>query len=398
MSGQRILRLCIVTSDYHYCHNGCVYTTSAFMRFVPELLSLAQQIEVCAPVHPEPEPGGIGFTIEAPSITYRPLAPSRTLEEFLRRFPRDGVSEVHSIYEGIQRADLIWINGPHPLLPLTALLARSLHKPYLLWLRGDILATVRSKYTRADHRNRLAARTALYLDKLIHASARGAPLFYTGRGLERYATGARYSQAVATSLVRESELALESRTGVHSPVRLLWAGQLRPVKGLPVLLRAVRTLLDGGVPVRLRIVGSGEQRAVLEAECNSLRLRESVSLEGYVSPGPGLNRYFEEADLFVLPSLSEGVPKVLIEAMARALPVVATAVGGIPDVVEDRTNGLLVPPGSPAALAEAVAELHADDGLRRRLSEGALEFARLHTAQAEVERIGWGLHSAFPRL
>lgn len=398
MSRPKVRRLFLVTSDYHFYYEGRVHTTSAFMRFVPELLMFAEHIEISAPVHAAPESDATGFTIESPSINYRPLPPSRTLEQFLRRFPRQCSAILRGLYGGIRSADLVWANGPHPLLPIAAWLSMFLHKPYILWLRGDILAVVKTKYTGAHGRDRLAHRTALYLDRLIRLSAGRGAVFYTGSGLERYAARARYSRPANTSLVQASQLATGARSHVHTPLRLLWAGQLRPLKGLLYLLRSLRLLLDKGQPVLLRLVGSGEQRAELEAERATLNLERMVVFEGYVPPGPALDRYFEEADVFVLPSLSEGVPKVLLEAMARALPVVATKVGGVPDVVQDGENGLLVAPASPDALASAILRAATDEALRTRLSEGALAFAREHTAVAEGERIYRGLREAFPEV
>nr|MDQ3328497.1 glycosyltransferase family 4 protein [Chloroflexota bacterium] len=342
-------RLCLVTSDYHFREAGAIRTTSAFLRFVPELLPLARRIEVCAPVHAEG--AAHGFSIESARVGYRPLPPSRTLEEFLRRFPRDGLTITHELYVGMRCADLIWINGPHPLLPLAALIARVMRKPYLLWLRGDILMTVRVKYAEGSTRDRLAARTAWYLDRLIGPSARGAAVFYTGSSLARYGRRAAYAQPANTSLVSEAQLAARPRTRVHAPLRLLWVGQLRPVKGLLHLLRALCSLRDEGQHMDLRLVGDGEQRDALIAEVAVLGLDDVVHLVGYVAPGPVLDAEYEEADVFVLPSLSEGIPKVLFEAMARALPVVATEVGGVPDVVCDGENGLLVRAGDAHAIA-----------------------------------------------
>jgi len=389
-------RLCLVTSDYHFQVDGEIRTTSAFLRFVPELLPLARSIEVCAPVHASGAERG--FSIESERVCYRPLPPSRTLEEFLRRSPRDGLTITHELYVGMRGADLIWINGPHPLLPLAALIARAMRKPYLLWLRGDILMTVRVKYVARNRRDRLAARTAWYLDRLIGPSARGAAVFYTGSSLARYGKLAAYAQSANTSLVSDAQLATRPRTRVHAPLRLLWVGQLRPVKGLLHLLQALRTLRDEGHSMDLRLVGDGEQREALTAEVAALDLTDGVRFAGYVAPGPALDTEYEEADVFVLPSLSEGIPKVLFEAMARALPVVATKVGGVPDVVCDGENGLLVLAGDARALARALSRIGSDRDLRSHLSHGALEYAQAHTATAEVERIRGGLRAAFPDL
>lgn len=392
----QISRLLLVTSDYHYYRDGKVHTTSSFMRFVPHLLSFCERIEICAPVHQFSD--AEGYTIESGRIGYRPLPPSRTIEAFVRRFPCDGLRILRRLYQGIRRADLVWINGPHPLQPLAAVVAKLTRKPYLLYARGDIVAVARPKYIGAGVRNQMALRTAYFLDRLIDLSARDAAVFYVGSNLRRHARHARFARPVMTSLVEESQLASSERSDLHSPVRLLWAGQLRPVKGLPYLLRAVRTLLDRGHQIHLTLVGDGEQREALESEIATLGLTQAVTLVGYVAPGPELDRYFKAADLFVLPSLSEGLPKVTVEAMARALPVIGTEVGGVPDLVRDRENGLLIPPANAGILTDTLERVIADDDLRERMSAGSLAFAREHTADAEVRGIRSGLLHAFPEL
>lgn len=393
----KVDRLLLVTGDYHYRDGTKICTTSAFMRFVPELLSLARTIEVCAPIHLGTA-GEKGFGIESQAIRYRPLPPSRTLEQFLRRLPSDLLPILQALYQGARRSDLVWINGPHPLFPLAVLACRLAGKPYLLWLRGDILETTRSKYVDANLRNRLAVRTAYFLDKLLLTAAKNRVVFYTGSALSRYAVLSSYSQPARTSLVSESELTSVPKGPLHTPVRLLWAGQLRPVKGLKYLLAALRLLLDEGYQVRLTLLGDGEQREELEEEVKRLELQDHVALAGYVAPGPALSAYFESADLFVLPSLSEGVPKVLLEAMARGMPIVATEVGGVPDLITDGETGVLVPRQAPRQLADAIARLLDHDDLRRTVSEQAVAFAREHTAAAEVARIGEGLQRAFPNV
>ncbi len=393
----KVGRLLLVTSDYHFHEGDKIHTTSAFMRFVPELLSLAKTIEVCAPIHTV-SAGEQGFGIESEAIRYNPLPPSRTLEQFLRKLPADLLPILRALYEAARRSDLVWINGPHPLLPLAALACRLAGKPYLLWMRGDILETTRSKYAGSRLRNRLALRTAYFLDKLMQAAARNRVVFYTGSGLSRYAVLASYSQPARTSLVSETDVAAGPKGPLHRPVRLLWAGQLRPVKGLKYLLGALRLLLDEGYEVCLTLLGDGEQRDELEEEVKRLELHDHVALAGYVAPGPSLSAYFESADLFVLPSLSEGVPKVLLEAMAHGLPIVATEVGGVPDLIRDGETGVLVPPQAPRQLTDAIARLLEHDDLRRTVSEQAVAFAREHTAAAEVARIGEGLHRAFPNV
>ena len=129
------------------------------------------------------------------------------------------------------------------------------------------------------------------------------------------------------------------------------AARLEEQKGHAVLLEALAALREDGADFALALAGSGSLRETLEARSRALGLEAQVRFLGTVDePGPLL----AAADAVVLPSLWEGLPLTLLEAMARARPVVASAVGGIPEVVEDGVSGLLVPPGRADALAEAL--------------------------------------------
>lgn len=153
------------------------------------------------------------------------------------------------------------------------------------------------------------------------------------------------------------------------PLRVLCVGRLVPLKGQALLVRAVAALRDQGVDVDLTLVGDGPERPGLERLARELGVEDRVTCAGAVGQDRILARY-HEADVFCLPSFAEGVPVVLMEAMACELPVVTTRTMGIPELVEDGVGGLLVAPGDGEALAAALARLAADPALRERLGAG----------------------------
>jgi glycosyltransferase involved in cell wall biosynthesis len=176
-------------------------------------------------------------------------------------------------------------------------------------------------------------------------------------------------------------LSPNSRRGARDsePPRLLFVGTYGRRKGCPELIDAVAQLRDGGIEVRLTLVGHEERRgeeAMLRAQIDNRHLVAEVEFVGVVSP-LNLHRYYEGADIFCLPSRVEGLPMALLEAMSFGLPVVATPVGGIPDVVEDGESGVLVPPGDAEALAAAVRSLCLNRDAREHLSAAA--HARVQT-------------------
>jgi glycosyltransferase involved in cell wall biosynthesis len=161
----------------------------------------------------------------------------------------------------------------------------------------------------------------------------------------------------------------EVRPG-DGPLRILDVGRLVPEKGAPVLLDAVTQLAARGVTVELRLVGGGELENGLREQIASRGLQDQVVLVGPVGQDEILAQY-HWADVFCLPSFAEGLPVVLMEAMATELPVVTTPINGIPELVKDGTNGFLVAPGRADLLADALATLAADPDLRARLGQRA---------------------------
>jgi glycosyltransferase involved in cell wall biosynthesis len=144
------------------------------------------------------------------------------------------------------------------------------------------------------------------------------------------------------------------------------AARLDPVKDLRVLVAAVARLRVARAPIRLVILGEGPERASLEREIAAHDLGAAVLLAGH---RPDVRDLLPGFDIYVNSSTYEGVSLTILEAMAAALPVVATAVGGNPEVVEDGRTGLLVPPRDAARLASALGALIADPARRRSLGE-----------------------------
>ena len=184
---------------------------------------------------------------------------------------------------------------------------------------------------------------------------------------------------------------LRVRLGID-PARkvILIVGRLSREKDHLALLRAFGQLAaarsgESAANAHLLIVGEGPERARIEAAIRNLSLGEVVTLTGQVASA---EPYYRIADLAVLSSLSEGSPNALLEAMAARVPVVATAVGGIPEIVCDRESALLVPPRNPDALCRAMRELIENEALARGLAARASELILTrHTLEARTRRL-----------
>jgi glycosyltransferase involved in cell wall biosynthesis len=167
----------------------------------------------------------------------------------------------------------------------------------------------------------------------------------------------------------------EPEDRLHAGLRMLFVGRLVERKGVHVLLDAL-ALLPEEPPIRLEVVGDGPEREALEHRARSLGVAERVHFHGFVSQEE-LERQLADCDALVLPAVVdakgdvEGLGVVLLEAMSFGKPVIASASGGIPDIVRPSENGLLVPPGDAKALAAAIECLAREPALVRRLGATA---------------------------
>ncbi|MGO9759952.1 MAG: glycosyltransferase family 4 protein [Solirubrobacteraceae bacterium] len=151
---------------------------------------------------------------------------------------------------------------------------------------------------------------------------------------------------------------------------ILFIGRQVPEKGQAVLLEAAAMLAERGHKFNLTLAGEGPSRRALEHMADSLGLASQVSFPGAVGQDEICDLY-SDASVFCLPSFAEGVPGVLMEAMAMELPVVSTRITGIPELIDDGDNGLLVAPGRADELADALERLLVDRSMRREMGSRA---------------------------
>lgn len=166
--------------------------------------------------------------------------------------------------------------------------------------------------------------------------------------------------------------------------RLLTTGSLIWRKGYEYLLSAVRLLVDRGVPVQLDVIGEGAERQRVAFTIDDLDLSEHVVLHGRIPPIQ-VRQYLQQADVFVLSSLSEGISNAVLEAMACGLPVVTTNCGGMAEAVTDGVEGFVVPVRDPLAMAGALWTLWEQPELRPRMGQaGRARILREFTLEQQI--------------
>ncbi len=159
--------------------------------------------------------------------------------------------------------------------------------------------------------------------------------------------------------------------------------ELHPVKRHEAVIEVMHRLKEAGKNIKHLIISGGQQLEALQRQVDRLELTDTVFLLGPIDEAA---RYLKAADVFILASRSEAMPYVIIEAMISEVPTVATAVGGIPEIIENGLSGLLVPPADNDALYKTVMEVYENPDLRDRLAAGARDRQADFTFEKTLEK------------
>jgi glycosyltransferase involved in cell wall biosynthesis len=252
--------------------------------------------------------------------------------------------------------------------------------------RPGVVYTEHSLWDRARLMNRFVLRASLLKnERLIAVSQASYDALPTA--LQRRATtvvhGVELSRADGLVARREEMRArTRSELGVaENEMLFMTVANLRPEKGYDVLLDAARLIADRGLPIRFAAVGRGPLDSALHARHVELALGDRFQ---FLGQRDDVLELLAGADAFVLASRHEGQPVVLMEATSVGLPIIATSVGGVPQVLDDGVDALLIPPGDAAKLAGAIEQLVSDPQLRARLAHNALR----KSAQFDIAAAG----------
>lgn len=304
-------------------------------------------------------------------LTHEETAPDR-----MRRSPLYAIMPLFFLIGGMRRAwslarssqfDIVHVHWPMPMALLGWAARRARRMPMVTTFYGIELRWVQSRLPFLRWLVRWAARTSAQAVAISQ---------YTARELRKFA------DVPIEVIPYTAELAAPTTAHTRDASRqsILFVGRLIERKGVPHLIRALGALTSR-MAVRLDIIGDGPERPRLEQLVRELGLDAVVGFLGRVSDAE-LRRAYAAADVFVLPSVldarqdTEGLGVVLLEAMNYSVPVIASDIGGITDIVQHEQTGLLVPPGDEVALAAALTRVLGDEALARRLGDAGRD--RLH--------------------
>ena len=261
---------------------------------------------------------------------------------------------------------------------LPAFLAKKILKiPYIAWGRGSDIYLYRheKQFKRIILKNSNAAIALTDDMKEAMQNIWNMPICVIPNGidLEKFNT-LRKSKMHSTKIAESDDKVI------------LFVGRLHPIKGLAYLIKAMKIIHQRYPKSRLLIVGDGDERDNLNMIVKNSNLNECVTFIGKV-PNKSIPEYMALADILVLPSLSEGFPVVILEAMACGLPIVATKIRGNQEIIKDWDNGFLVEPRNSENITEKVLLLLKDDQLRRIIAGKNIEVAKRYSWESVARRV-----------
>lgn len=380
-------KLGIITAMHMFDYRGGLYVHGAFGRVIDRLAGRYEKVYLCAPIRKGEPNQSRDYLIRGDNVEMVALPFHQRTIESLRHYP--AISRAYARL--FRKSDFIFLRGMIPFVIAAYLLAILRRKKPCHWIVGNPIAAVKSNPRAGCFMDLLSIGYA-WQDRIFVKLGRrltGGTFICNGQEVGQIYKSS-HTMVTVSSTIADDEIFEREDTCNEDSVKILFVGFVRPEKGLEYLLEAVSKLrIDK--PWELTIVGSWEPfkdyREKLDRIITYSKIEDRVHWAGYASYGSEMSGYLRQSDIFVFPTLSEGTPRVLVEARANGLPVVATNVGGIPTSVTDGKDGLLVPPKDVETLAMAIERVVKDGKLRRSLIRNGLGFAKRTTVNKFIELV-----------
>jgi glycosyltransferase involved in cell wall biosynthesis len=387
------IRLLVVDDNPHVRWRGRVYPVDAtFDRFLPAFLDLPgspiASITHAVPVRDLPDDGPEPATATVDHrIATVPTAPFEGIAGYLRRLPAMLRANRRILRAAVRDADLVWIKVPASNAGLAAVLARRAGVERFIWVAGSAREVAAARF----HGVRRAAGMLVgaSYDAIGRLAGKGGLRVAVGHGLVD-------GDGVVPSLIGPDEIRRPDGPWPLQPgkIRLVWAGRVAQGKGLETVIDALPAMPTS---TELSVLGDGPAMVGLAARASALGVAQRVAWLGYIGERQHYLDCVAAADLFVFPSPAEGFPKVILDAMAVGLPVVASPSGSMSELVAARLVES-VPAGDPRLLAAAVRNLLEAPNRALELRSAGAAFAGAHTRPLEAAKLVRLWRTALPGL
>lgn len=370
-----------VYCDYSYrVENGRVYAELPFSLFVEGLAPHYDRLVVIGRL--DPTPGRYPFEVKGAEFVPLPHYESgAALGSVIRSVP----AAARRFWHTLAGVDVVWVLGPNPAqAPAFALLTLLRRRRLVLGVRQNLPELIRHR--RPD--KPLVQAAAVLLEWVFRLFAYAAPTVVVGPDLARGYRHARALHVTYVSLLRDGDVVspeADDRDYGGEDLRLLSVGRLDPEKNPLLMADVLAQALREDPRWSLDVCGDGSLADELRERLEQLEIAGRATLHGYVPIDDGLWDLYRRSHALLHVSLTEGVPQVLLEAFASRLPVIATDVGGVGELVRDR--GWLIPANDAGAAANALEELVSNPERRVELIDRATDEIRRHTLDAECAEL-----------
>jgi glycosyltransferase involved in cell wall biosynthesis len=369
--------LLVISHKYHIRTEGGFRVKGGFQALTNEIARHFHSVRLCVPVEEGRQEKGDPYRN---NIDVVPLPAFSGRGELLRNVQ----TVVSTLQDEVKSSDVVYCMGPNDVGVLGMVMARLGGRPMFSSLDTDRAQRVlqRDYGSIAKYARYVANQYVLY--PFIRRLCHDVPVFVTGdMYMGEYPT---WTQWVKTTLKTEDiPPIMVSASADSGSFHIVFAGRLAPEKNIPRLLKAIQIVDSPSTPVRCTVIGDGPLKGELETLTEEMRI--PVNYTGQIPNQELISSRFLDADAFVLPSLEERQGKVLLEAMACSIPVIASNAGGIPTVVQNGVNGLLCEPSSAEDIAGKILTLANNLKLRQKLIENGHAYARQHALDVEVNRL-----------
>jgi glycosyltransferase involved in cell wall biosynthesis len=379
----------LILSDSVVYREGAQYISNdtALDFFAHQLSAHFASVTLCVPVSCKKGAKQLTYRFPADAVDIVETYAYRTVAGFYKNLPIVLCRNFWPILRATRLVDIVLLRLPAMNSFFVTLLAWIWGKPLYCYFEGDEKSVVNTRVKYKGWRLWIASTVAtlhfcLYKLAVSYSKASFFLSMDLKRKFEKH-NGKLY--LTYTSLIEDGDIRIKESQRMGNPVRVLYVGRLSYEKGVEYLIRSMRSLGQDGYC--LLLCGDGPQRARLQNLADEMSLSNSVKFFGFVSSRKELLEIYRKCDIFVIPSLSEGCPKVLFEAMASGLPVIASSVGGVSDIVRHMENGILVPPGDINAISDAIRSISEDMPVREMMVAKGYDFVRKHTAQKQAQLI-----------
>lgn len=384
MGSDQIKRPLVVFIDYILEHKGNdFYSDDSHIIFTQAIQKEFAKSTICSRLSPSPRNSGIEISSDISNV--QPLPYYTSLVSFCKQIWTLLPKTVKLIRRHVEKDTVLWLAWPHPISLVLLMLYGRKNKVFVT-IRQNLRELMKVRYSGVTRTFALAFVDLLNL--MLRVFYKNVLVFTTGKEMYNIVSATMSNvNEIKTPVISRKYKATYEVANHKEETNLLFVGRLEPEKGLFYLIESVDLLKKSSLNVHLHLVGDGTEKDGIVKRIQELKLENDITLHGYLTFGDELLKHYRSASYFVLPSISEGFPKVINEARAFGIPIISTKCGGVVHEIEHKVNGYFVEKKSPSSIADAVHELNGNPDLAGAISQNELRDFDVNNMEYHQEKV-----------